>query len=157
MKTRQPLKRHQALQPLSREHHQGLLLCWKIRMGMSKGIEPARIKRYANWFYEHHLMPHFEMEEQHIFPILGEAHELVKKAIAEHRRLGRLFKKETDLEKTLNRIEEELQQHIRFEERVLFTEIQKIASESSLKKIESLHHETVFQDNLEDEFWAHQK
>jgi len=27
----QPIKRHVALQPVSREHHYGLLLSWKIR------------------------------------------------------------------------------------------------------------------------------
>ncbi|WP_241739476.1 hypothetical protein [Aestuariibaculum marinum] len=31
-----PLKRHKALQPLSREHHYGLLLTWKIRTGFKK-------------------------------------------------------------------------------------------------------------------------
>ena len=34
-----PIKRHKAIQPLSREHHQGLLLCWKIGKGFEKGIE----------------------------------------------------------------------------------------------------------------------
>ena len=37
-----PQKRHKALQPLSREHHHGLLLSWKIRSGFNKkGIIPA--------------------------------------------------------------------------------------------------------------------
>ena len=43
-----PQKRHKALQPLSREHHHGLLLSWKIRTGFSKDIaqnvlEPTQI------------------------------------------------------------------------------------------------------------------
>ena len=32
-------KRHKALQNLSREHHHGLLLSWKIRTGLNKNIE----------------------------------------------------------------------------------------------------------------------
>ena len=57
-----PQKRHKALQPLSREHHHGLLLSWKIRSGFSKNIEPKRIRTYADWFFKTHLIPHFEME-----------------------------------------------------------------------------------------------
>ena len=149
-----PLKRHKALQPLSREHHQGLLLSWKIRMGLKKNIEPKRIKVYANWFYKTHLIPHFEMEEAHIFTILGKHDKLVKRALADHKRLGRLLNLDVEDLKTLNKIEEELEQHIRFEERVLFPEIQKVATEQQLATIETLHNEEAFLDNLDDEFWV---
>ncbi|MEZ4792471.1 MAG: hemerythrin domain-containing protein [Gelidibacter sp.] len=151
--TPKPLKRHKALQPLSRDHHHGLLLSWKIRNGFNKNVELGRIKTYADWFFETHLIPHFELEEAHIFPLLDENNELVKRALAEHRRLKRLFNEEGDVEKSLHKIEEELEQHIRFEERVLFPEIQKIATEDELLQIEKIHHEDGFVENLEDEFW----
>lgn len=150
--TEKPLKRHKALQPLSREHHHGLLLSWKIRAGFSKSIEPQRIKKYADWFFKSHLLPHFEVEELHVFSILGPNDELVKKALAEHRLLKRLFEDE-DIIHALSKIEEVLDNHIRFEERVLFPEIQKVATESQLAEIEKIHNETAFLDNLEDEFW----
>lgn len=111
-----PQKRHKALQPLSREHHHGLLLSWKIRTGFKKKIEPNRIRIYADWFYINHLIPHFEMEEEHIFTLLDSDHELIKKALADHRRIKRLFSEENEDAKTLSKIEEELEQHIRFEE-----------------------------------------
>lgn len=38
------IKRTKALQPLSRDHHHGLLLCWKIRQGIKLNVEPERIK-----------------------------------------------------------------------------------------------------------------
>jgi len=44
-------------------------------------------------------------------------------------------------------------QHIRFEERILFPEIQKIATEAQLLSIEKNHQSKDFIDNLEDEFW----
>jgi hemerythrin-like domain-containing protein len=148
-----PQKRHKALQPLSREHHHGLLLSWKIRNGFNKNVDPIRIKTYTDWFFETHLIPHFEMEENHIFSILESDNELIKRALAEHRRLKRLFS-ETEVEaKTLSKIEEELEQHIRFEERVLFPEIQKVATEEQLLHIEKIHHQEPFEDNLDDEFW----
>ena len=150
--SQKPLKRHKALQPLSREHHHGLLLSWKIRAGFNKNIEAERMKVYADWFFENHLVPHFELEEQHIFTILDEDNELVKRALSEHRRIKRLFADE-DVKSALSKIEEVLDQHIRFEERILFPEIQKSATEEQLEVIEKIHHETGFIDKLDDEFW----
>jgi len=148
-----PQKRHKALQPLSREHHHGLLLSWKIRAGFSKDVDPKRIKVYADWFYEHHLIPHFELEESHVFSILEPEHELVKRALADHRRLRRLFNDKEDDLKTLSKIEEELEQHIRFEERILFPEIQKVATEEQLLLIENIHQPERFVDHEGDLFW----
>jgi hypothetical protein len=141
------------LQPLSREHHHSLLLCWKIRTGLKKGVELNRIKRYADWFFDTCVIPHFEAEEKFIFPILGPDHQLVNKALSQHRRLSRLFVNSEEVEKSLSLIEEELEQHIRFEERVLFNEIQKAASTEQLELFNKHHAETKFQENTEDEFW----
>jgi len=148
-----PIKRHKSLQPLSREHHYSLLLCWKIRMGFKKGVEAPRIKQYADWFFAHHIQPHFDAEEQYIFPIMGMDHELVKKAMSDHRRLIRLFNELDEIEKTLGQIEEELEQHIRFEERVLFNKIQQVATPEQLKLFDQHHTEEPFLENTDDEFW----
>ena len=153
MEKTKPLKRDPNLQPISREHHHTLLLCWKIRKGFSKNIEVERIKRYADWFFEEHIRPHFEVEEKYIFPVLGKEHELVKKALSEHRRLRRLFDEAENIEVSLSLIEEELDAHIRFEERILFPEVQEIASQEQLKDIKENHDELKFKDNTEDEFW----
>lgn len=148
-----PLKRHKALQPFSREHHHGLLLSWKIRNGFNKNIDVKRIKTYADWFFENELIQHFELEETHIFPLLDSDHELIKRALAEHRRLKRLFNDDKDIEKSLHKIEEELEQHIRFEERILFPEIQKNATEEQLALIADIHHDERFVENMDDAFW----
>lgn len=153
MEQTKPIKRHQAMQPLSREHHQGLLLSWKIRTGISKGISADRMKNYLDWYYTAHLLPHFHAEENYIFPILGNGHELVKKAISQHRRLERLFNSTEDLKNSISLIEEELEGHIRFEERILFNEIQKVATEEQMKAVSDLHPETKFEENTTDLFW----
>ena len=151
---KKPIERHEALKPLSREHHHGLLLCWKIRQGVKKEVEVARIKAYTEWFKIHYLDPHFEAEEKHIFPVLGNEHELVKRALKEHRRLKRLFSQDTEVEIALNNIEEELDSHIRFEERVLFNEIQEVASAEQLADIEKHHNGIQFSDDdWQDHFW----
>ncbi|MCU0358538.1 MAG: hemerythrin domain-containing protein [Cyclobacteriaceae bacterium] len=149
----EPIKRHINLQPLSRDHHFGLLLCFKIREGFRRKVEPERIKRYADWFWQHHLVPHFITEEKHVFPILGNDHPLVGQALAEHRQLQQLFEKQEDVSATLSQIEEALDAHIRFEERVLFNEIQKIAAPEQLAECEKHHHGPFEGEPWPDEFW----
>lgn len=153
MQKNKAIKRHPGLVDLSREHHHGLLLSWKIRAGFSKNIEPERMKKYADWFFKTQLLPHFEIEEKYVFPILGESHELVHKALAEHRRLKRLFSSDEDPVRSLSQIEEELEAHIRFEERVLFKEIQEKATPEELATVEKHHQPHAFKDNIADEFW----
>ena len=148
-----PIKRHKALQPLSREHHHSLLLCWKIRTGFKKGVEVTRIKRYADWFFDTYIQPHFQAEEETLFPLLGLDHQLVKKAVSQHKRLYKLFGNTTELEISLGLIEKELEQHIRFEERVLFNEIQQVASKEQLESFDRVHDDGKFQENTEDVFW----
>ncbi len=117
-------------------------------------IEIPRIKAYTEWFKIHYLDPHFEAEEKYIFPVLGNENDLVKRALAEHRRLKRLFLQETDIAIALNSIEEELDSHIRFEERVLFNEIQEVASPDQLEDIEKHHNGIQFtDDDWLDHFW----
>lgn len=148
-----PIKRDKNIQPLSRDHHHTLLLCWKIRQGFAKGIDPDRMKTYTDWFFESHVLPHFKIEEEYLFPILGKEDALVKKALAEHRRLEKLFKDEEDVENSLHLIEEELNLHVRFEERELFNRIQEVATEKQLELIKQHHKDEKFQDNSSDQFW----
>lgn len=148
-----PIKRHKALQQISRDHHHGLLLCWKIRMGLSKKVAPERIKTYSDWFYKTYLVPHFGMEELYIFPIIGNDHPWIKKALTDHRRLTRLFTTALLDIKTLVQIEETLEQHIRFEERQLFNHIQQVATTSQLHLLEKHHVHEKFKDNTDDPFW----
>ena len=154
MEEKKPLKRAKELQLLSHDHYHGLRLCWKIKTGLSKKIAPERIKTYVDWFYENHLVPHFELEEKFLFTVLDPENELIKRAIAEHRRLEQLFKTVSELEKNLLLIESELNDHIRFEERELFTEIQKVANEKQLTEINAAHSEEVFVENENDIFWS---
>ena len=151
--TDKPIKRSEFLKPLSREHHHGLLFCWKIRAGIQKKVEISRIKKYSDWFYQNYLVPHFEVEEKYVFPILGNENELIKKAVSEHRKMKQLFESNSEFEKNCSLIQEELEAHIRFEERVLFGEIQKIATAEQLLSIEFNHSDEKFVDNLTDPFW----
>lgn len=147
-----PIKRIKELQPLSREHHYGLLVCWKIRQGIKKNIAHERIKKYTNWFWDKHLQHHFEIEEGYVFPILGNKNSLIIQAKNEHQQLKKLFEEQTVLSNSLNQLEQDLQKHIRFEERVIFNEIQKVATKDEIELI-AVAHTSNFKDDYEDEFW----
>lgn len=153
MEKKKPIKRHEALKPLSRQHHFGLLFSWKLRKGFHKDIAIERLQEYAKWFYEHEIKPHFRDEEKYLFPIMEEDNELIERALKEHRRIKRLFHDDKDPEKSLHRLEEELDAHIRFEERVLFNEIQKVATEAQLAKIEEIHSDLDKTPDYHDPFW----
>lgn len=135
MKNPIPVKRHEALKNLSREHHQALLLCWHIKEGLKKKVDPLRIRSYAGFIWETNLKQHFEIEEKYLFPILGKDHDLIKRAIDQHLKLESLFNSESETLKILKHIEEELESHIRFEERVLFNLIQEKATETQLAEL----------------------
>lgn len=150
-----PIKRHESLIPLSRDHHHGLLLSWKIRTGEKKGISTKRMYSYANYFFNSQLVPHFRLEEDNVFPLLGAEDPLVKQALKEHRELESLFTKENGTGEDLTAIANLLEQHIRFEERILFTEIQNRAGEEALMNIEKMEKgvNTPNPDDWNDKFW----
>ena len=153
MEKNTPLKRDPALRHLSHDHHHGLLLCWKIRQGFKLGIEPARMKNYCEWFWTSYLAPHFEEEEKVIFPILPEDDPLIKQVLSEHKRLRKLFSSWENPEKTLGQIEEELEKHIRFEERILFPVVQEKATSEQLEAIAAEADREKFVENEADLFW----
>lgn len=149
---KKPLKRAAGLKPYSIDHHQGLLLCWKIGTGIKNNISPDRIAAYVRWFYKNELSPHFELEEKYIFPVLGKDDGLVRQAINEHKIINRLVH-EVRKEESLLQLAEVLEKHIRFEERVLFEEVQKCATPEELAEIEKVHGSKKFVENTTDEFW----
>ena len=154
MNVPKPIKRSAALKSLSHDHHYALLLCWKIKAGFSKGVSTERIKVYADWFYKNHLAPHFEMEEEFFFPVLGNENELIHQAIDAHKLLSKLFSDKEQIEISLKQIQDVLEKHVRFEERELFPEIEKAATAGQLEKISRIHSsEQGFADNVSDIFW----
>lgn len=143
------------LMPLIEEHNEVILLCERIREGLQNKTETKRIKKYIDWFKSNYLDPHFEIEKKYIFPILGISNVRVKRALANHRRLNRLFEETSELNTVLNKIEEELSSYIGFEERVLYNEIRTIASPQQMEEIEKRHKQLKFiDDDWKDRFWV---
>ena len=141
------------LEPLKEEHRQLLQLCEHVRIGLSMGVETSRIREYAEWFKKEILEPHFEAEEQFLFPLLGR-NARVKKALANHRRILRLLSCSCEDVKVLNLLEEELETYIRFEEKTLFSEYKSGDTKLALEQCEQHHGEILCsEDEWKDPFW----
>lgn len=156
MEKPEPIKRDKALEPLSHDHHHGLMFCWKIKQGLKKGVSAERIMAYARHFFVEQLEEHFREEEQFLFPLLGMENELVIQAVDEHKELRALFFDEKNKGKACEVIAKKLKDHIRFEERVLFNEIQKKAGKEELQKMNQQLHSRPAELALktrEDTFW----
>lgn len=125
-----PIKRSPELAPLSRQHHEGLLLSWKIKRGVQLGIEPARMVAYCHWFWKHHLLPHIEAEETALLHLIKEE-KLSEQFRAEHTRLKSSVTVLSDADSLLL-FGDVLHHHIRFEERVLFRHIEVAVTKEEL-------------------------
>lgn len=134
-----PQKRHQAIVSFSKEHHFGLLLSWKIRNGLKRGVEEKRVSEYVLYIFKEDLAKHFKDEETLLFSKLPADDKMIAQAVKGHHALKQLAvaieasKNDTAL---LNRFADELEDHIRYEERILFNYLQENIDAEELGKIE---------------------
>src|SRR5262245_61641594 len=131
-----PIKRCPALQPLSREHHEGLLFVWKIRQGLKNGTDTERLADFVRWYWRNHIRPHFFQEEKILMPLLP-GNPLVIKMKDEHDQIRELV---IDIDKNparhdLQRIADLVDRHIRFEERELFQCLEESVSENEWSSV----------------------
>jgi hemerythrin-like domain-containing protein len=134
--------RDPSLVPLSRQHHDGLALCVYIRRACDQGRDdPAHWQAQMVRAWEGEIRPHFEAEEQVLFPRLAVVPELapiVAELLQQHARLrayftgaaaGQLGKPE------LLDFAELLTRHIRLEENQLFEGCQRALPPPQLEAI----------------------
>jgi hemerythrin-like domain-containing protein len=137
MTEKKPLKRHPALVELSKDHHFGLLLSWKIRKADELKITSDRVAAYIVYFFESDLDTHFREEEELLFNRLAKEDSMRLRAESEHSRLRNLNGqiKQSAEKKLIKEFSELLEKHIRFEERELFPHIQQSFSDETLQQI----------------------
>lgn len=149
-----PIKRSTELTQLSKEHHEALLLVWKIRQGIRKGVEPERIAKYCRWFWEAHLVGHFQREEELLPLVLPKDHPLLRKMLDDHDVIQRRVKGLPDQNpEVLELLAQSINDHVRFEERQLFNEVEKLATPEQLALIAEGLNEDESAPVWEDEFW----
>jgi len=154
-----PIKRSEYIIALSRDHHAGLLFCWKIKEGLRKNAPLDKILKYINFFWEGHLKEHFREEEELLFDRLND--ELSRQGKSEHlmieEQVHQLNGQEQQTAAMYLAFAETLTKHIRFEERTLFPHLEAALPPAVLKQAGdflSAEHPATFTDNYPDEFWS---
>ncbi|QHT66965.1 hemerythrin domain-containing protein [Rhodocytophaga rosea] len=156
-----PLRRDENIAILSRDHHFGLLFCWKIRQGIKKNVAAERIKNYISYYWHTHLQTHFEEEEIYMFLKVND--DACRKALQQHEQIRELMKQIlTDADSTADYslptgLADLVEAHIRFEERELFPHLEEVLTEGELKRIGAAleqSHAVPNPDNYPDEFWT---
>ena len=138
------LKRDPALVPLSRDHHHALVRSLRLRDAAAG--EPGPVAAAARAFLEHWhgaMLGHFADEEEVLFPAVEATHpEAVARLRAEHLEIASLVSRleesvgagpvARDLMAELGWL---VHDHVRFEERVLFEDVQSGLGPSGLADV----------------------
>lgn len=130
------MKRHKTIIPLSHDHHVVLKMAQAIKKNFIKtdlGTSSISNKvKYVIHAYNTELIPHFNHEENLLFPLAmgkdDELDNLINEIIEEHDKIGEAISKINDgnREQNLDDLGFLLESHIRKEERVVFSKIEEI-------------------------------
>jgi hemerythrin-like domain-containing protein len=134
------MKRHPALQTLSRDHHQALVVAQRLRKAGDRGTGEAQEAFLEFWRKECQL--HFRVEEEVLLPRFAAAgggnSPAIARVLVDHAeiRLHALRLQEgsasTDV---LRELGELLADHVRLEERDLFPAIEEVLSDRQLRRL----------------------
>lgn len=149
------MKRHPAIQPLSRDHYVGLTLAMRLKRGRPENIrsnwpsndDPKAQATRAKEIFNNDLFFHFKEEEDILFkrvrPFLesNKGIEVLELILRQHNEFYGLFEiiETGSFEKIQKRLEYTgnlLEEHVRIEERELFGYIEKFTPIEILQEIE---------------------
>jgi hemerythrin-like domain-containing protein len=149
-KERSMTRRHEALVPLTHDHHHALAQARRLKdvAGLESETERRNAANDFVNFYFGRAVRHFHEEEELFFaPIVDdpEAGPLVIRAVTEHLRLHALVRTvkrqltsgEAD-SNTLGKIADLLTEHVRFEEKELFPMVERLVSDNELTELASV-------------------
>ena len=157
--TQTPQKRAKSLVPLSKEHHFGLLFCWKLKQGIKHQTDLNIMRAYVRYFWENVLKDHCTEEEWLVARLLPTDHVVRLQLEEEHRLLQKLIElieEGSPMNKSLFEVlDKDLTAHIRWEERELFPYLQSVVPAEDLELAASVlqHNHNPRQDAFSPEFW----
>ena len=144
------MKRHPDLREFSDDHHQGLVNALRLkRAGAGEGVTPAEAARAFLKFWREDTSLHFRKEEEVLLPVVARyggnlKDEPVVEMLTQHARirgfamqLGDEVEREDVQRETLQTLGEQLEAHIRLEERVLFPALEESLPEEALGEVSS--------------------
>ncbi|NVK42161.1 MAG: hemerythrin domain-containing protein [Oceanospirillaceae bacterium] len=123
------MKRFEALQPLSREHHQALSVAARLaRCSDGSALDDCWTRLETEFFPT--LRAHFDAEECWLLPLLEAAPDLKRRLLDDHRELRELMASGgSEAHKAFGAA---LKAHVRFEEQELFEWLQRQFSADAL-------------------------
>ncbi len=118
-------RRHESLIPLSHEHHDALMLAWRLRTGNLSKRELELRARHVSAFFEYRLIKHMRIEEDLLYPacraVLGVEASLIDVLLSDHRELrAKAAAIKAGAHDQVDSFCVLLERHIRTEERQLF-------------------------------------
>ncbi|HEY5367939.1 MAG TPA: hemerythrin domain-containing protein [Hanamia sp.] len=156
MLNKTPIKRNENIIKFSRDHHASLLFCWKIRQGVKHHIDIDRMLDYLRYFWTKHFAPHFGEEEAFLFAPLKD--DKVLKAMDDHKSIKESIEalhatKLHGTEEKLLELADMVDEHVRYEERILFPHLESTLSHEQLKHIGTQISDEPLLDTYQDAFW----
>lgn len=147
-----PIKRSAQLATLSREHHDSLLFCWKIKQGLGNGTDAVTLRDYILWYWRHYMRTHFIQEEKILLPYIADP-ALASQLQQEHADIRELvLALDNDPDNNLFSILTLfVTNHIRFEERWLFSYLENVLSDDQLNTIA----DKLSATSHSDKEWSH--
>jgi hemerythrin-like domain-containing protein len=134
------MKRNINLQPLSKQHHNALMAVLLLKKGVAKTADAEVMKGFILSIWNDELKEHFAMEEQifseyyankalsHLIEQMHKEHQAIKEMIGE-------FLSSSATLQLIEQFYQILEQHIRFEERILFPVVENTLTDDALNKI----------------------
>jgi hemerythrin-like domain-containing protein len=158
------LHRDQALQPLSRQHHQGLLVSLLLSKGLKKNLATKPMRDFILQYWQDDLCKHFEVEEKSLVPIANtyaKLEPLITRMLLEHQQIVLLINRinneaRAEQLETIKEFADKLEQHIRFEERELFEQLQLTLSAEDMSVLNLAFNaisEKDFCERYDNKFW----
>ncbi|MDH5485271.1 MAG: hemerythrin domain-containing protein [Gammaproteobacteria bacterium] len=135
------MKRCMELQRLSRDHHLALVVAKKVRQLVEN--EGSNEEMILLWTeiqknYKKDMELHFELEEKILLPAINaaglETH--VERILFEHQEMRDILAQDLIDSAGMQAFSRLLKDHVRFEERELFSAAEELLSESALKDIQ---------------------
>ena len=138
------MKRHEALIPLSHDHHHALVEARRLRRAAGGADATGAASAFLRFFADESIR-HFRDEEERLFPMVvdvEETREPIIQALLEHQRLHalaaqlrRLVEDGSDPSDVMRELGELLEAHVRHEERVVFPLIEATADPAALDRL----------------------
>lgn len=137
------MKRDASLQPLSRQHHDTLMACLMIEKGVRKHTDLKVLQDFTRQLWEKDVNQHFSLEENYLVPYLRKKQfpeYIIQSLLRDHELLRALSQRILNGGASyagFRAFSTLLEQHVRFEERVVFEKAQEMSPGQELMQVTS--------------------